>query len=306
MAVLTKPQLVAKWIAGFRPSNSDYSNFFDSFFHKLDTIPSDVLYYENIASLPATGAVNKLYFIADVDGDDTRGIRVWYENSYQDPVAAAAADGYTTPAQVRDALTTLTGTNRLSATAIKDLPGSLTDAEIETAYNNQVPIVSQAEAEAGTVTAARRWTPARVKQAIEALATSVGGKPSRVTLTGATGIVATVSYWGVSAPTISGSAGNYNINCPASSVLNSATLIAAVSSQATNSNQIAVTFTDIDGNNYFSTAQPTATDNNGQKLVDLQAIGIEHRETSASAGSVTNTFIEIGAQTSSFRITFTF
>jgi len=45
-----------------------------------------------------------------------------------------------------------------------------TDAEIETAYNNQVAIVSQAEAEAGTVTAVRRWTPERVKQAVLKLA----------------------------------------------------------------------------------------------------------------------------------------
>ena len=43
-----------------------------------------------------------------------------------------------------------------------------TDAEIETAYNNQVAQVSQAEAEAGSVTSDRRWTPQRVKQAINA------------------------------------------------------------------------------------------------------------------------------------------
>lgn len=45
------------------------------------------------------------------------------------------------------------------------------DGEIETAYNNQVAVASQAEAEAGTATAVRRWTPERVKQAIAALAT---------------------------------------------------------------------------------------------------------------------------------------
>ena len=44
-----------------------------------------------------------------------------------------------------------------------------TDAEIETAYNNQVAIVPQAEAEAGTATTRRGWTAERVKQAIEAL-----------------------------------------------------------------------------------------------------------------------------------------
>lgn len=48
-----------------------------------------------------------------------------------------------------------------------------TDAEIETAYNNQVAAASQAEMEAGTETAIRRMTPQRVAQAIAALA-SVG------------------------------------------------------------------------------------------------------------------------------------
>lgn len=46
-----------------------------------------------------------------------------------------------------------------------------TDSEIETAYHNQVSVVSQAEAEAGTATTTRRWTAQRVKQAIDALST---------------------------------------------------------------------------------------------------------------------------------------
>lgn len=50
-----------------------------------------------------------------------------------------------------------------------------TDSEIETAYNNQVSVVSQAEAEAGTATTARRWTAQRVGQAIAALG---GGDPT--------------------------------------------------------------------------------------------------------------------------------
>lgn len=45
-----------------------------------------------------------------------------------------------------------------------------TDAETETAYNNQVSVVSQAEAEAGTATTRRGWNAERVKQAILALA----------------------------------------------------------------------------------------------------------------------------------------
>lgn len=65
------------------------------------------------------------------------------------------------------------------------------DSEIETAYNNQVSVVSQAEAEAGTATTVRRWTAQRVAQAIAALASSGGGAPS--------GSIS--AYGGASAPT---------------------------------------------------------------------------------------------------------
>lgn len=43
-----------------------------------------------------------------------------------------------------------------------------TDAEIQAAYNNQVSVVSQAEAEAGIQTTVRRWTALRVAQAAAA------------------------------------------------------------------------------------------------------------------------------------------
>jgi len=48
------------------------------------------------------------------------------------------------------------------------------DSEIETAYNNQVSVATQIEAEEGTLNQVRRFTPERVKQAIEALASSGG------------------------------------------------------------------------------------------------------------------------------------
>ena len=55
-----------------------------------------------------------------------------------------------------------------------------TDGEIETAYNNQVAVATQAEAEAGTSTDVKRFTPQRVKQAIDALAG--GGSGNAVTM----------------------------------------------------------------------------------------------------------------------------
>ena len=45
-----------------------------------------------------------------------------------------------------------------------------TNSEIEAAYNAQVGVATQSEAEAGTVTAVKRFTPERIKQAIAALA----------------------------------------------------------------------------------------------------------------------------------------
>jgi len=61
-----------------------------------------------------------------------------------------------------------------------------TDAEIETAYNNQVSVVAQAEAEAGSATTVRRWTALRVAQAIAALAPGVtmAGTPNYLTIAG--------------------------------------------------------------------------------------------------------------------------
>lgn len=69
----------------------------------------------------------------------------------------------------------------LNATQVRTILGieagataDQTDAEIETAYNNQVATVTQAEAEAGTSTTVKRWTPERVKQAITALSSGSG------------------------------------------------------------------------------------------------------------------------------------
>jgi len=50
-----------------------------------------------------------------------------------------------------------------------------TDEEIETAYNNQVEVVSQVDAEAGVSTDIKRWNPLRIAQAIAALSGGGGG-----------------------------------------------------------------------------------------------------------------------------------
>lgn len=74
-----------------------------------------------------------------------------------------------------------------------DTDTQLSDPQVETAYNNQVSIVSQAEAEAGLATTVRRWTAQRVAQAIAAIAG--GGTDdqvaSEVPFTPVGGIIAT-------------------------------------------------------------------------------------------------------------------
>jgi hypothetical protein len=69
----------------------------------------------------------------------------------------------------------LTGAERSKLSGIETgATSDQSDSEIETAYNNQVDVVSQAEAEAGIATTVRRWTAQRVAQAIAALASGGG------------------------------------------------------------------------------------------------------------------------------------
>jgi len=67
-------------------------------------------------------------------------------------------------------------TERTKLTGIEtNATADQSDAEIETAYGNQVTVITQVEAEAGTSTTVRRWTAERVADAIAALAPGGGG-----------------------------------------------------------------------------------------------------------------------------------
>jgi len=83
--------------------------------------------------------------------------------------ATAAQKGLATATQI----TKLDGIET-SATADQS------DAEIETAYNNQVAVVTQGDAEAGTSTTVTRWTAERVGQAIAALAASSAASSNKL------------------------------------------------------------------------------------------------------------------------------
>jgi hypothetical protein len=124
---------------------------------------------------------------------------------------------------IRDKLQTLVTPNRLAASAIEGLLNQ-TDAEIATAYGNEVALVTQAEAEAGTSTVVRRWTAQRVKQAIEAIAAGGGASTGQFDLTIGS-VTAKGEYIGANAPTVTtGAAGVYAVTIPANTRLISLTI----------------------------------------------------------------------------------
>ena len=115
----------------------------------------------------AGGTVNGVVFVAGdriialTDNASTSTYASnWLKADYSDLVSSVAGlVGAITAAALRTQLNVEAG-----ATADQ------TNAEIEMAYNAQVSVIAQAEAEAGTATTVRRWTALRVAQAIAALA----------------------------------------------------------------------------------------------------------------------------------------
>lgn len=97
---------------------------------QLPSYVDDVEEYANLASFPATGETSKIYTAID-----TGKIYRWTGSIYVE----------------------------ISASQYE------TDPEIEAAYNNQVDVVSQLEAETGSSTTVRRWTAERVRQAAAAV-----------------------------------------------------------------------------------------------------------------------------------------
>ena len=124
---------------------------------KMDT-PANIRSYINVTD----GANN--YTHPNHTGDVT---------STGDGVTSIAAGAVTTAKILNGAVTIDkmdTAANMRGYLNVEDgATADQSDAEIETAYNNQVSIVSQVEAEAGASTTPRRWTAQRVKQAIDAL-----------------------------------------------------------------------------------------------------------------------------------------
>ena len=132
--------------------------------------------------------------------DPSAGAAVWVKTTLTvDELAAVATSGDSDDLTEGVAKLLLTVGERSKLGAIEaSATADQTDTEIETAYNNRVAAVLQAEAEAGTSTTVRRWTPERVKQAIDAL-----GNPGTGDLL-ADGTIPLTSNWDVGAFTITG------------------------------------------------------------------------------------------------------
>lgn len=138
-----------------------------------------------IGHISVTQAVDLDQMETDITANNAKVTNATHTGDVTGATALTIADDAVTNAKSANMATqTIKGRNTagtgnpedLSATQVRGIinvedgaTADQTDAEIETAYNNQVAEVTQAEAESGTVTTVKRWTPERIKQAIDAL-----------------------------------------------------------------------------------------------------------------------------------------
>lgn len=158
------------------------------------------------------------------------------------------------------------------------------DAEIETAYNNQVSVVSQAEAEAGTATTPRRWTAQRVAQAIAALETGGGGGSKATDSLTSGSVTAQVKRFGGSATVLSNpAAGNYDLEIQSGADVERMT-VHGDNGDLNGSNEF-VLIVDNSANSEDRTFQIQLYQANTGALVDAQATGTNWTQT--TSGNIT-------------------
>lgn len=145
-----------------------------------------------------------------------------------------------------------------------------TDSEIETAYNNQVSVVSQAEAEAGTATTVRRWTALRVAQAIAALAAGGGGAAKATDNLSSGNLTVQVRRVGGSAVVLTNPAtGEYTLTVPAGADVERLDLF--VDNTVLNASQEFILNVDNSANSEDREFLVQLYDANNDSLVDQQA-----------------------------------
>jgi len=145
-------------------SNADTNEFSDAEQTKLAGIETAATADQSNAEIKTAYEANaNTNEFSDAEQTKLAGIETSATADQTGAEIKTAYEGESNTNAFTDAL--LTKLNGIETSATADQ----TDAEIETAYNNQVAIVSQGDAEAGTSTTPERWTPQRVKQAIDAL-----------------------------------------------------------------------------------------------------------------------------------------
>lgn len=138
-----------------------------------DSVTAGVSYYVSDAGSVDFGAGNITFEVGDIVINNGT---LWSRIDATDAVISVAGkSGVVTldADDISEGTTNKVFTNTLKTKLIVIEDGATadqTDTEIETAYNNRVAIATQGEAEAGTSTSVKRFTPERIKQAIAALA----------------------------------------------------------------------------------------------------------------------------------------
>ena len=163
-----------------------------------------------------------------------------------------------------------------------------TSGEIETAYNAQVALASQVEAEAGTLTTVRRWTPERVKQAIDALAPGGGGGITRsVDNPAAIGVTSLQAVrLGGSAVTFGGSAAaGFTLSIPADTEITQID-ITATNDTGTNASGEFVIAIDNSANSYDRQVMYELYDGSNDQKVDQHLTG-NIMQQAISGGNIT-------------------
>ena len=149
------------------------------------TLTIDIDVVDHAATLPASPSVGDAIVLTAADGANAAG---WYVCTTAGTWSAVAGTSGGLTAVTSDATLSGDGTSGSPLSVANDaitsariVDGAVTAADLETATANRLlptgraypAAVTQAEAEAGTVTADRTWSPERVKQAVENLAASL-------------------------------------------------------------------------------------------------------------------------------------
>jgi len=280
MAQQTRATLKTYFNTGDTPTETQYVDVFDSTWLKTETLPSDIVEYDTLADLPATGAAGKLYVVRDVTGDDVPGLRVWYEGIYQSPIDVALSDGD------KGDITITAGTWTIDAGVVTLAKQATGTADTLQGFSgsgapSEVTVGSGLTLTGGTLTAS-----------------ASGNTFARATLTG-TGLSVDIEHSG-SAPTLSdpGASVAYELDILTDSTWKSAVLSGTVA--ATSGSNFTLDVINADGNSDYFTFQIINEDDGS--VIRLSDWGIQVQTSEPSAGTVRYVFTNMSGLASGWKI----